>query len=140
MGSKKNDPAPLGAEALLDRKLALMKEVFAVTRQELLLVDLDGLTPLLERKELLIAEIGRIDEELAASGHAGGTAGDAVPQSREIAEVVTAILENERTLEARINEEFALLRRDLHEFDRQTRLRSYLEGQKRTKGKVNIKK
>ena len=58
-------------EVLLARKLELMKEVFEATQRELLLVDLELLSPILERKESLFAEIARIDGELAQSERQG---------------------------------------------------------------------
>jgi glutathione S-transferase len=125
-----------GVAALLERKLGLIREVFATTQQELLLVNLAGLTPLLERKQELIGEVARIDEALAEQGAPPPEA----PQQEEIAEVVRAILENERTLEARINEERSQLREEMRELDRQTRLREYLERQKQTESRIDIKK
>jgi glutathione S-transferase len=125
-----------GVAALLERKLGLIREVFATTQQELLLVNLAGLTPLLERKQELIGEVARIDEALAEQG----APPQETPQQEEIAEVVRAILENERTLEARINEERSQLREEMRELDRQTRLREYLERQKQTESRIDIKK
>ncbi len=122
---------------LLEEKLALMKDVFAATQQELLLIDLDGLEPLLERKDRLIAKIGAIDEQLLG---AGGEGLEDAPQIREIAETVEAILENERALEARMREEHARLHEELKELDRQSRLKQYLERQKQTGSAIDLKK
>lgn len=122
---------------LLEEKLALMKDVFAATQQELLLIDLDGLEPLLERKDRLIAKIGAIDERLLGAGREGM---ENAPQFREIAETVEAILENERALEARMREEHARLHEELKELDRQSRLKQYLERQKRTGSAIDLKK
>jgi hypothetical protein len=122
---------------LLEEKLALMKDVFAATQQELLLIDLEGLEPLLERKDRLIAKIGAIDEQLLG---AGGEGLEDAPQFREIEETVEAILENERALEARMREEHARLHEELKELDRQSRLKQYLERQKQTGSAIDLKK
>lgn len=137
MASK--DQAPLAVEALrlLEEKLSVMREVFATTQEELLLVDLEGLTPLLERKERLFGKIIAIDQQLEG---AGGQALQDAPQLVELADLVEAIMENQRALEARMNEERSRLRKELRDFDRQTRLKQYLERQKQTESRVNLKK
>ena len=122
---------------LLKEKLALMNQVFETTQQELLLVDLDGLTPLLERKDRLIEKISAIDGQLNQAGRQGLV--DA-PQVREIAEMVEAILENGRALEARMSEESSRLHKELRNLDRESRLKQYLERQKQTASKIDLKK
>lgn len=139
MANKPNDPS-LELMEILERKLELLREVFMATQQELLLIDLEGLTPLLEQKEILLAKIGEIDSRLDTSGRKKGAEWEGAPQHEEIAQVVQAILENESTLETRINKEFSQLRHELREFDKQTRLRRYLEGREPETGKVNLKK
>lgn len=126
-----------GQEALLARKLELMKEVFEATQQELLLVDLELLSPILERKEALIAEIGRIDGELAQTERQGGRQSSL---EQDLAEIVSAILENEKTLETRIQEEQSRLREELRDVGRQTRLRQYLDRLSSPGGRINVKK
>lgn len=122
---------------LLEEKLALMNQMLETTRQELLLVDLEDLTPLLERKDRLIERIGAIDGQL---GEAGRRELVDAPQVREIAEVVEAILENQSALEARMSEEYSQLRKELRDLDRESRLREYLERQKQTESKIDLKK
>lgn len=130
------DPAVL---RLLEEKLNLMNEVFTATQEELLLVDLDKLTPLLERKERLFGKISAIDGQLEAEAAEPQLLAEA-PQIREIAEVVEAILENESTLETRMREEQVRLRAELREFDQQTRLKQYLERRKRKESRIDLKK
>jgi hypothetical protein len=122
---------------LMEQKAGLLREVLAVTQQALLLVELEGLTPLLERKDGLIREIRLIDEALAL--HARLPA-EADPLREEMAGVVQAVLENERTLEARIEQEYARLRRELRNFDQETQLKQYLERARPKGGTVNLKK
>lgn len=122
---------------LLEQKLALLREFLHLTQQSLLLVDLEGLTPLLERKDGLIREIQLIDEALALHEEAPP---DAERFREDLAHVVQAVLENERTLEARINEGYSRLRRELRDFDQETRLKQYLERAKPKGGKVDLKK
>ena len=130
-----------GAEALLARKLELMKEVFEASQQELLLVDLELLSPILERKEALFAEIVRIDGELAQPARRGRRQNPGETSlEQELAEVVSAILENEKTLEARIQEEQSRLREELRNFGRQTRVRHYLDRLTPPGGRINVKK
>ena len=126
-----------GAEALLARKLELMKEVFEASQQELLLVDLELLSPILERKEALIAEIGRIDGDLAQTERQGGRQSSL---EQDLAEIVSAILENEKTLETRIQEEQSRLREELRDVGRQTRLRQYLDRLSSPGGRINVRK
>lgn len=122
---------------LLEEKLALMRKVFETTQQELLLVEMDGLTPLLEHKDRLIEKISAIDVQLGEAGRQGIV--DA-PQLREITQVVEAILENQNALEARMSEEHSRLRQELRNLDRESRLKEYLERQKKTASKIDLKK
>lgn len=139
MANKAQTPAPPSPKLLWERKVALTKKFLAATRDELLLVDLEGLTPLLEQKAALILEIGKIDQNLAELGAPGAAAANEASQ-KELAQVVAAILENEQALEARMDEEHTRLRRELREFDRQTTLRRYLEGVPAAVGTVDLKK
>ena len=123
--------------SLLEHKLNLLRDVLSLTQQALLLVDLEGLTPLLERKDGSIREMQLIDETLAL--HARLPA-QAQLLNEEMAEVVQAVLENERTLEERIEREHARLRRELRDFDQETRLKQYLERARTKGGTVNLKK
>lgn len=123
--------------AMLHQKLEVLRDVLGVTQQCLLLVDLDGLSPLLERKNALIREVRLIDEALGLH--------DAQPLEAEVLrtelmEVVQSVLENERTLEARIQKEHSRLRGELRAFDQETQLRQYLERAQPKGGKVNLKK
>lgn len=137
MANNQHHKPDLGTVRLLEEKLALMNEVFETTQQELLLVDMDGLTPLLERKDRLIEKISAIDEQLSEAGRQGL---DDAPQLLEIAEVVEAILENQHALEARMSEEHSRLRQELRNLDRESRLKEYLERQKQTESKIDLKK
>ncbi|MEE8396937.1 MAG: hypothetical protein V3S29_12840 [bacterium] len=139
MANKAQPPAPPSPKLLWERKVALTKKFLAVTRDELLLVDLEGLTPLLEQKAALILEIGKIDQNLAELGAPGAAAANEASQ-KEIAQLVAAILENEQALEARMDDERTRLRRELREFDRQTTLRRYLEGVPAAVRTVDLKK
>lgn len=123
--------------ALLQQKLALLREVLTVTRDCLLLVDLEGLSPLLERKDGLLREVRLVDETLAL--HAAAPP-EAEALREEMSEVVRSVLENERTLEARIEREFSQLRRELRDYDQETQLRQYLERARPKGGTVNLKK
>ena len=122
---------------LLGQKLSLLRDVLDISQQALLLVDLEGLTPLLSRKDGLIREIGLIDEALNLHARLPG---EAEPLREELVEVVQAVLENERTLEARIEQEHSRLRRELRDFDQETRLKQYLERARPKGGTVNLKK
>lgn len=137
LANNQADGPDAGAVKLLEDKLALINQVFETTQQELLLVDMEGLTPLLERKDRLIEKISAIDEQLGAVDRQGLV--DA-PQVREITELVEAILDNQRALEARMNEEYSQLREELRDLDRESRLKQYLERQKRVESKIDLKK
>lgn len=126
------------AEPLLERKLALLRKVLDVTRNELLLVELDGLAPLMERKDALIAELAGIDQALESLGDAARR-GPGMPEySAELARLVEAILDNERTMETRMGAERERLRRQLQDLERQARIRGYLERQRPRAGKVDL--
>ncbi len=130
-------PSPGAAnQELLKRKLALFEEILEATQQELLLVDLEGLTRILAHKETLIEEITRIDTELEG---AAKLAGDD-PLAGEIGEVVRTILENESALEARISDERSRLRKEMRDLERQTKLKEYLERQKTIESRIDLKK
>ena len=137
MANNQAEGLDAGAIKLLEEKLALFNQVFQTTQQELLLIDIEGLTPLLERKDRLIAKISAIDEQLNKVERQKLI--DA-PQVREIAEMVEAILDNQRALEARMSEEFSKLREELRDLDRESRLKQYLERQKRVESKIDLKK
>lgn len=103
----------LSAAGLLALKVARMQDVLDVTRQELLLVDLEGLTPLLEQKNTLIGELQRIDGALAALGDRSQPPPTEAARLRsELDRLITAVLENERTLEVRIEQEHQQLRQE----------------------------
>jgi hypothetical protein len=123
--------------ALLEQKLGALREVLVLSQQSLLLVDLEGLTPLLEQKNVLIRQVRLIDQTLAL--HEDVPAQTA-PLRKELAEVVQSVLENERTLEARIEREQSQLRQELRDFDQETRLKQYLERTRPKGGTVNLKK
>jgi hypothetical protein len=122
---------------LLRQKLSLLRDVLSITQQSLLLVELEALTPLLTRKTGLIREIGLIDEALNLHASLPRAA---EPLREEMIEVVQAVLENERTLEARIEQEQSRLRQELRDFDQETRLKQYLERAHLKGGTVDLKK
>ena len=128
-------------EGLLEQKLAYLREIQMLTQQEVLLVNLDDLTELLERKDALIARIGLVDAGLeeAMQGRKGLSA-MAEGLLEEIDEVIEAALENERTLEERIGQEQAQLRRELQAIDREARVARYLEGQQRKGRRIDLKR
>lgn len=126
-----------GMMVLFRQKIAIMQDFLTVTQQELLLVDLEGLEPLLERKDQLIREIVLIDEALAL--HASEPP-EAEILREELTELVGAILENERGLEERIEKEYSQLRQELRDFDQETQLKQYLERAQQKGGTVNLKK
>ena len=128
-------------EGLLEQKLAYLREIQMLTQQEVLLVSLDDLTELLERKDALIARIGLVDAGLeeAMQGRKGLSA-MAEGLLEEIDEVIEAALENERTLEERIGQEQAQLRRELQAIDREARVARYLEGQQRKGRRIDLKR
>lgn len=128
------------AEALSGRKLELLKQMLSVTQQQLLLVNLDELAPLLERKESLIEEIKRIDEAMQGLGRNPLAERSARSKRNEFARVIDAILTNERTMEARMQEEQARLRGELQALERQSRVKQYLEGARPQGRKVDIKR
>ncbi len=113
----------------------LLRELLALTQRALLLVDLDGLEPLLERKEALIAALRALDEGAAEDKPPAGGAG----QDGEQARLLQAILENERALEARMDEERKRVRQELRDLERQSRLRRYLQRGAR-RPKVDLKR
>lgn len=130
------DTGPVTAGVLLQRKLVLARDMLDLTAREVVLVDLDGLGVLLERKDALISQIMDIDVELekqptSTEEHQG--------LQEEYTEVVEAILENERTFEERIQQERLHLRSELRELEQETRLRRYLEGGRRKGGSLDLK-
>jgi len=133
-----NQPAAL--EALLKEKLSVLGDILEMTRQELLLVDLDKLTPLLEQKDELLAKISGLDEQISATGQNQGETWEDMPQHQEMASLIQSILENEAVLEERMQAEFAQLRSELREFNQETRLKKYLEDHKPRKSRVDLKR
>ena len=125
------------ALSLLQQKLSVLRDVLAASRDCLLVVDLDGLTPLLQRKDALLREISLLDAALALHASLPPEAEDL---RAEMTEVVQSVLENERTLEVRIQREYSQLRRELRDFDQETQLKQYLERGRPKGGTVNLKK
>ncbi|MDH5751608.1 MAG: hypothetical protein OEZ59_04255 [Deltaproteobacteria bacterium] len=125
------------ARDLLKNKLELLQQVHSLTEQELLLVNLETLTPLLEKKDTLIEKIKSVDGELAKLEFSGK---QALELQRQVEETVKTLLENERALEARIESEHKRLRKELMQFEKQTRLRSYLDKEPRRGGRLNVRK
>ena len=132
--------APREAEALSERKLELLKQMLSVTQQQLLLVNLDELAPLLARKESLIDDIKRLDQALQGLGMEPLAERSAQSKRDEFARVIDAILTNERTMEGRIQQEQARLRGELQALERQSRVKQYLEGARPQGRKVDIKR
>ena len=138
MANNTNQPAAL--EALLNEKLAALEKILEVTRKELLLVDLDKLTPLLEQKDQMLARITRLDEQIAATGLNQGKAWEGMPQHEQMGILIQAILENDAVLEERMKAEFSQLRSELREFNKEKRLKKYLEDHKPRKTRVDLKR
>ena len=125
---------------LVEQKLALMRDILHVTQQQLLLVNLDELTPLLEQKESLIERIREVDGKLDQTGGSGDKTGQNPSWRDEMNRLVEAILDNERTMEARIEEARKDLKRDLQILERQGRVKQYLEGTRTPGRSVNLKR
>ena len=121
---------------LLRQKVIIMNEFLSITQQELLMVDLESLSPLLERKDGLISEIRLIDEAL---GLHDGDPPDSEPMRVELAELVEAVLENERALEGRLLEDQSRLRQEIRSLDQESQLKQYLKKTKDKGGTVNLK-
>lgn len=117
------------------RKTEILRRILALTHQEVLLVDLDGLAGLLGEKERLIESLRRVDEELA-----GAAADDpaAVAEREEQARLLGIVLENEAAVEARIASERERLRGELRALERETRMRKYLERPSARRIKVDL--
>ncbi|HEX7928665.1 MAG TPA: hypothetical protein VF678_13810 [bacterium] len=122
---------------LREQKLALLDKVLSCTRSELLLVELDGLAPLMERKDALIVELTAVDQALETLGDTAAVQ-QASPHGAEVARLVEAILENEQTMETRIGTERDRLRKQLRDLDHQAQVRGYLERQRPRSGKVDL--
>ncbi len=121
---------------LMRQKLIIMNEFFDITQQQLLLVDLEALEPLLERKNTLIREMQLIDEALALHQHHPP---ESAAMQAEIENMVEAILENERTLEERLLAEQSRLRQEMRDLDQETQLKQYLQKARAKGGTVNLK-
>ena len=128
------------AGVLIRRKLELLKQMLSLTQQQLLLVNLDDLGSLLDRKEKLIEEIQRVDHTLAGMGSNPLAEGTAGVSREEFARVIDAMLANERTMEERIQQEQARLRGELQALERQSRVKQYLEGTRPQGRTVDIKR
>lgn len=140
MASERNPPAQADAAGLVERKLALLRDVLARSQEQLLLVSMDELSPLLERKEALIEEMGQVDRELVALGPEANSAAEAESRRSELTRLVDAILENERTMEGRMQEERSRLRGELQALERQSRVKQYLESARPQGRTVDIKR
>ncbi len=121
---------------LLRQKVMIMNDFLSISQQELLMVDLESLSPLLERKDGLINEIRLIDEAL---GLHDSDPPDSEPLRVELAELVEAVLENERALEERLLEEQSQLRQEIRNLDQESQLKQYLKKTKDKGGTVNLK-
>lgn len=126
------------AKTLAARKLGLLRDVLETTRQELLLVELDALAPLLERKDLLIGQLTEVDRGLEALAASGAPPVEVPGFGAELTRLVEAILENQRTMEGRMAEERKRLRKELQDLDHESRVRGYLERQKARPGRVDL--
>ena len=140
MASERNPPAQADAAGLVERKLALLRDVLTRSQEQLLLVSMDELSPLLERKEALIEEMGQVDRELVALGPEAISAAEAESRRSELTRLVDAILENERTMEGRMQEERSRLRGELQALERQSRVKQYLESARPQGRTVDIKR
>lgn len=121
---------------LLRQKVIIMNEFLSITQQELLMVDLEKLSPLLERKDGLISEIRLIDE---AIGLHDGDPRDSEPLRVELAGLVEDVLENERALEGRLLGEQSRLWQEIRGLDQESQLKQYLKKTKHKGGTVNLK-
>ena len=121
---------------LLRQKVIIMNEFLSITQQELLMVDLEKLSPLLERKDGLISEIRLIDE---AIGLHDGDPQDSEPLRVELAGLVEDVLENERALEGRLLGEQSRLWQEIRGLDQESQLKQYLKKTKHKGGTVNLK-
>ena len=131
-----SEPAAQDTLALEARKTGLLRSMLAVSQQEVLLVDLDGLAALLEEKERLIGAMRRLDEALAGRTETGpGIAAEREEQGRLLA----IVLEHERQVEQRMDGERQRLKSELRELERETRLRRYLERPSSRRMKVDLK-
>ncbi len=115
-------------------KTALLRRVLELSQQEALLVDLDGLAALLDEKERLIDGLQRLDEELLKHPDPVAEA-----EQEEQARLLASILENERLVEARMDQERQRLRNELQELEKETRLKGYLERPAARRKKVDLK-
>ena len=117
------------------RKTALLRRMLELTHQEVLLVDLDGLTGLLEEKERLIEALRAVDLELEAA------APDQTEENerKEQARLLEILLENETAIAERVGNEPERLRSELRELERETRLRKYLERPAARRARVDLK-
>ena len=121
------------------RKTGLLRSVLELSQQEALLVDLDGLEGLLEEKERLIGSLQRVDEQLAESGGTGDAGLGRSREQEEQGRLLAGILENERAVEQRMENERRRLGVELKELERETRLRRYLERPTGRRRKVDLK-
>jgi hypothetical protein len=134
IGRAGGDPAEWMA-----RKVALLRELFALSQRGLLLPELDALDGLLARKGELLTEIDTVDRSLAPE-LAKVSQEEAGRWQGEVVRLVEAILENEQAMQARIGREQSQLRKELVTFDQEQRLRRYLEGSRNKGRNVNVKK
>ena len=131
-------------ESLLEQKLEHLREYQELTQQGLLLVDLDDLDEILERKATLIGQMQELDTALAGHLPPGdAAAGTLSPRAegllQEVREVIASSLENDQALEERMREEQAHVNQELREIGEESRLRRYLERQQRVGGKIDVK-
>ena len=131
MADEHNSLSP--AEAQKQRQSIALK-LLELTRQAALLVDLEQLEPVLERKTTLM----KAYEEMNALAPAATGA-----EAQMLERTLLAIGENESALEARLSEATEAVRKELKELDRSSRVRQYLApGEKKPKRKgerVNVK-
>jgi hypothetical protein len=122
------------------RKTLLLRRVLELSQQAVLLVDWEGLAPLLDEKERVIADLRRVDEELAAATADAGADPAGAAERDEQARLLAIVLENEATVEVRMDSERERLRVELRELERETRLRGYLERPAARRMKVDLKR
>jgi hypothetical protein len=92
----------------------------------------------LERKDRLIGEAAEVDEALADLGKTGVERQQEPAYRAELTRLAEAILENERTLETRLDGERQRLRRELRDLDHEARVRGYLDRLRPRIGKVDL--
>ncbi|MDH4225630.1 MAG: flagellar protein FliT [Deltaproteobacteria bacterium] len=124
---------------LAKKKLALLRHMLELTQKQMLLADLDGLSPLLDEKDRLIDQMRQVDSRLPQP-LPGPKQQPPNPVEQEMIRLIEAILENEKRMEARMEEEKKKLSQEILSAGRQNLVKQYLDSPKTQGGSVNLKK